>query len=207
MNRWIKQTVPSNRRAHNQNRKSRQKKGHLKTAVPKNPSYSCPQDFWASLQQTSCLTNLVGLLLTTKHPLTSKCLIIVTSIMVVLLKVSHLVNSNFSRKELKIREPGSLVTYWLDVSFQFSFKLVETGLVVQWLRLCLTMQGMRVWSLAGDLRSHMPRGQKTKTKQKQYCNKFNKDFKMVHIKKKSEKASGDYNYAGMPIRIEGNKGS
>ena len=25
-------------------------------------------------------------------------------------------------------------------------------------------------------------------------------------KKKSEKASGDYNYAGMPIRIERNKG-
>ena len=34
---------------------------------------------------------------------------------------------------------------------------------------------------------HMPRGQKPKNiKQKQYCNKFNKDFKkMIHIKKKT----------------------
>ena len=28
----------------------------------------------------------------------------------------------------------------------------------------------------GDLRSHMPCSQRTKTKQRQYCNKFNKDF-------------------------------
>ena len=29
----------------------------------------------------------------------------------------------------------------------------------------------------GKLRSHMPQGQKTKTKQKQHCNKFNKGVK------------------------------
>ena len=29
----------------------------------------------------------------------------------------------------------------------------------------------------------MPRSQKTETKQKLYCNKFNRDFKMAHIKK------------------------
>ena len=37
------------------------------------------------------------------------------------------------------------------------------SLAVQWLRLCLPMQGVQVQSLVGQLRSHMPRGQKTKT--------------------------------------------
>ena len=46
------------------------------------------------------------------------------------------------------------------------------------------MQGVQIRSLVGELRSHMPRGQKNKNiKQKQYCSKFNKDFKKVHIKK------------------------
>ena len=62
-----------------------------------------------------------------------------------------------------------------------------TSLVVQWLRLRLPIQGVQVRSLVGNLRSHMPRSQKTK-KQKQYCNKFNKDFKNgPHQKKKSLK--------------------
>ena len=53
-----------------------------------------------------------------------------------------------------------------------------TSLAVRWLGLSLRIQGVRVRSLVGDLRSHRPRGQKTKTlQQKQYCNKFNKDFK------------------------------
>ena len=30
-----------------------------------------------------------------------------------------------------------------------------TSLVVQWLRICLTMQGMKVQSLVQELRSHM----------------------------------------------------
>ena len=38
-----------------------------------------------------------------------------------------------------------------------------TSLAIQWLRLRLPMQGVRVWSLVGELRSHMPRGQKPKT--------------------------------------------
>ena len=55
---------------------------------------------------------------------------------------------------------------------------VETFLVFQWLELHLPMQGVQVQSLVRKLRSHMPGGQKTeKVKQKQYCNKFNKDFK------------------------------
>ena len=33
---------------------------------------------------------------------------------------------------------------------------LETSLVVQWLRICLPVQGMWVQSLVGELRSHMP---------------------------------------------------
>ena len=55
--------------------------------------------------------------------------------------------------------------------------LAATSLVVQWLRLCLPMQGVWVQYLVRKLRSHMPRGQKSKNiKQKQYYNKFNKKF-------------------------------
>ena len=62
-----------------------------------------------------------------------------------------------------------------------------TSLVVQWLRLRLPMQGVWVRSLVWELTSHMPQGKKNKNKikQKQNCNKFNKDFlKMAHVKKK-----------------------
>ena len=53
-----------------------------------------------------------------------------------------------------------------------------TSLMVQWLRIRLPMQGTRVQSLVGELRSHMPRGQKSQNiEQKQYGNKFNKGFK------------------------------
>ena len=49
-----------------------------------------------------------------------------------------------------------------------------TSLVVQWLRLRLSMQ---VQYLVGKLRSHILRGQKAKNiKQKQCYNKFNKKF-------------------------------
>ena len=42
----------------------------------------------------------------------------------------------------------------------------------------LPLQGVWVRSLVRELRSHMPRGQKKQNiKQKQYCNKFNKEFK------------------------------
>ena len=41
--------------------------------------------------------------------------------------------------------------------------ILGTSLVVQWLKLHLLMHGVLVQSLVGDLRSHMPRGQKTKT--------------------------------------------
>lgn len=38
--------------------------------------------------------------------------------------------------------------------------------------------------LLGELRPQMPHGQENQNiEQKQYCNRFNKNFKMVHIKK------------------------
>ena len=52
-----------------------------------------------------------------------------------------------------------------------------TTLAVQWLRLHLPIQGLQVRSLAGELMA-----KNTHKNQKQYCNKFNKYFKMVHIK-------------------------
>ena len=54
-------------------------------------------------------------------------------------------------------------------------KSLEDFPVVQWLRLCLPMLGVRVWFLVMWLRSHMLPGQNMK--QRQYCKKFNKDFK------------------------------
>ena len=40
------------------------------------------------------------------------------------------------------------------------------------------MKGMQVQSLVGELKSHMSHGQKKQNiKQKQYCDKFNKELK------------------------------
>ena len=55
---------------------------------------------------------------------------------------------------------------------------VGTSLGVHWLRLHLPMQRVWVPSLVWELRSHMLCSKKKQNrKQKQYCNKFNKDFK------------------------------
>ena len=58
------------------------------------------------------------------------------------------------------------------------------------------MQEIQVQSLVEELRSHVPPDQKNQNiKQKQYCIKFNKDFKkMVHILKnlKKRKPGGTY---------------
>ena len=53
------------------------------------------------------------------------------------------------------------------------------------------MQGMRFQSLVGELRYHVPRGQKPKHKTEEYCNKFNKDSQNwstteKHLKKKKK---------------------
>ena len=53
-----------------------------------------------------------------------------------------------------------------------------TSLAVQWLKLHLPMQRVQVRSLVGELRSYMSHSQKKQNiKQKQYCDKFNKDLK------------------------------
>ena len=60
------------------------------------------------------------------------------------------------------------------------FKISEqdgASLMIQWLRPRLPTWGLRVPSLVGEPRSHIPRGQKQNTKQKQYYNNFSKDFK------------------------------
>ena len=54
--------------------------------------------------------------------------------------------------------------------------ILGASLSIQWLRPHLPMQEVGVQSLVRKLRSHMPQHQKTKTKQKQYCNKFDKDL-------------------------------
>ena len=61
---------------------------------------------------------------------------------------------------------------------------VRTSLVVHVKDLHLAMQEVQVPSLVEELRSHMPCGQKKhqNIKQKQCCNKFNKDLKMIHIR-------------------------
>ena len=59
-----------------------------------------------------------------------------------------------------------------------------TSLAVQWLRLCLPMQGILVQSLAGELRSHMPCGQKAKTSYgRKIIINLIKALKIVHVKK------------------------
>ena len=49
------------------------------------------------------------------------------------------------------------------------------------------MQEVQVQSLVGELRVHMPHGKNQNIQQKQYCDKFNKDFKNGTYKKKSSK--------------------
>ena len=44
-----------------------------------------------------------------------------------------------------------------------NFTCTGSPLVVQWLRYHLPMQWLQIQSLVGELRSHMPRGQKAKT--------------------------------------------
>ena len=63
-------------------------------------------------------------------------------------------------------------TWWLKT------QIYGTFLVVYWLRRHLPVQRVQVWSLVGQLGPHRLHSQKNQNiKQKQYCNKFNKDFK------------------------------
>ena len=76
-------------------------------------------------------------------------------------------------------------------------KLVNTGtsLVVQWLGLCLPMQGGAGFIPGWETEiPHAGGPKKQNIKQKQYCNKFHKDLKngphqKIYIKKKERKIS------------------
>ena len=81
----------------------------------------------------------------------------------------------------------------------------RTFLTVQWLRLHLPMQEVWVQSPVRELRSHMPHGQKLQNiKQKQYCNKFNKDIKE---KKKRKAISHGWGNLSRGLESRGRRGS
>ena len=55
---------------------------------------------------------------------------------------------------------GTITLKWLLWKYDGGSKMLSwgTSLMVQWLRIHLTKQGMGLWSLVGELRSNMPRG-------------------------------------------------
>ena len=57
-----------------------------------------------------------------------------------------------------LRLLGSQVVHSSEGAKERIIMLSRTSLVVQWLRICLAMQGMLVRPLVGELRSQMPRG-------------------------------------------------
>ena len=80
-----------------------------------------------------------------------------------------------------------------------------TSLAVQHLGFCLPRQQVWVRCLLGELRFHMRSSQKNQNiKQKQYCNKFNKDFKnsprQKNHKKKHHSIASD-----IPPGVRGSK--
>ena len=89
--------------------------------------------------------------------------------------------------------PRGVQTFWRNKT------VLGTSLVVQWLRLCPPVQGVRVWSLVSELRSHMRRCQnKNKNKKKQSRSNIitnsTKTLKMVHIKKTNLNRNEIQNY-------------
>ena len=67
-------------------------------------------------------------------------------------------------------------------------KIQGTSLGVQWLRLCLPIQGVK-GSVPGQKAkiSHASQPKDQNIKQSSIVNKYNKDLKMVHIKKRKKK--------------------
>ena len=84
--------------------------------------------------------------------------------------------------------PGHFTSVVLNIKYAHKICIKKswagTCLVVQWIRLHLPVREMWVQFLVRELRFHTPCGQKTKTEQKQYCNRVNKDFKNGPYKKK-----------------------
>ena len=86
-----------------------------------------------------------------------------------------------------------LLTHLVNFSWLYILRYhIGTALVIQWLSLHLPVKGTWVQSLEEEQRSHMPQGQKNQNiKQKQYCNKVNKDFKNgPHLKILKRKKKG-----------------
>ena len=52
---------------------------------------------------------------------------------------------------------------------------------------------------------HASRPKNQNVKQKQYCNKFDKDLKIVHIKKKKKKKRGERRWNGPSVPYENTK--
>lgn len=71
---------------------------------------------------------------------------------------------------------------WSKILLKWKLTSLGISLVIQWLTLHFSIQEVQLQSLVGGL-SYMPHGPKKKRKenpehkQKQYCNKLNKDFK------------------------------
>ena len=63
-----------------------------------------------------------------------------------------------------------------------------TSLVIQWLRLCLPKQGVGLWSLVRELRTHMPLSKKQNINNRSnIVIKYNKSFKKGPLPKKKKK--------------------
>ena len=79
---------------------------------------------------------------------------------------------------------GTISFWWNSNVLKICFG--GTSQVVQRLRLRLPLQRVQVWSLVREQRSHKLQGQKRKNnhhKTEAYCNKFNKDFLKIYLKK------------------------
>ena len=78
-------------------------------------------------------------------------------------QVSNPCPLQWKHRILTTGQPGkSLIMCFLECNTLSKDRDYETLVGVQWLRLCLSMQRVWVQSLAGELRSHMLQGQKTK---------------------------------------------
>ena len=94
---------------------------------------------------------------------------------------------------------GLHVKGWLIETKAFAQELQGTSLAVQWLRLHLPLQGNAGLIPGEGIKiPHASQPENQNIKQKQYCNKFNKDFKNGphHLKKKNlEKKKKKKNYS------------
>ena len=97
-------------------------------------------------------------------------------------------NKLFSSMAFLQSSPKPFLSYLLwgaSLSDRIKSGIVRASLMIQWLRLHLPRQGVWVWSLVGEQRSHMPRGQKPKRETSNIVTNSIKTSKMVTSKKKT----------------------